>query len=135
LDVTTPEPKPHTRARRYDKDHTSLFNAVIDSYLSFKVRLEDNPITASNPDPDVRRALNPFLLAEYISDVEAAVEWAARFHEHEIIAYLRQLSGLGDAGLSAGMINSLVQMCGNEFDKRGLSPAKYWHKIKRRAIT
>ena len=137
--VTTPTPiqthKPHLRARRYFQDHTKLFHAVIDLYLSGKTRLSDNPIGASNSDPDARRSLNPFLLAEYLADVESAVEWAARFHEHEIIAYLKELAGMGDAGLSGGMTNSLIQMCGNEFDRRKLAPQRYFFKVKRRAIT
>jgi hypothetical protein len=126
--------KAHSRARRYEQDYSKTFRAVIDLYLTGRERIDTGPIAASSIDPDCVRSLNPYLLAEYLADVEAAIEQATEAHPEAALAYLRELAGLGVAGLSKGMVSDLIQQMGSLFERRSLSPRKYFHRVKQRRV-
>ena len=128
--------RPHQRAQKYERDRTELFNRVIYLYIEARDRLDRHPICASLADLEALPPVNPFLLVEYCHDVETAIEEAAaiRCHEAQTLRYLRELAGLGDAGLSAAMTNSIIQECGFTFDRRGLDPRRYFRRIKQRRL-
>jgi hypothetical protein len=126
--------KSHSRIKHYEEQYNKTFRAVIDLYLSGRERIDTGPIAASSIDPDCVRSLNPYLLAEYLADVEAAIEQATEAHPEAALAYLRELAGLGDAGLSKGMVSDLIQQMGSLFERRSLSPRKYFHRVKQRRV-
>jgi hypothetical protein len=130
---TAPTPhKSHPRAKR-GPDQNKLFYSVVNLYLAGKERLSSNPLAASNCDPDAHRSLNPFILSEFLYDVELAIAAACKDSpglEESTIALLRELCGLGECNLSAGRKTDIIDRCGVEFDKRKLSPKSYFWRAK-----
>jgi hypothetical protein len=124
--------KPHPRAKR-GPDQSKLFHHVISLYLAGKERLSGNPLAASNCDPDAHRSLNPFILAEFLYDVELAIEATCKDDigmQESVISLLREMAGLPECNLSAGRKADLIDRCGIEFDRRKLSPKRYFWRTK-----
>jgi hypothetical protein len=120
----------------YNKSHHDTFLRVASFYAEARTRLNESPISCSNPDPDSRKNMRWSLLCEFCADFEQICERSLKqdlVMESAAIELLRELAGFGKADLPDGLRYKTIQRLGSALTP--MDPKRYFRTFKTRRET